>query len=397
MSLTTTKRFDTRAMEQAAFFGDTGEARINVEGIVEVAGVSDINVDNTSISSSGCYIGKSADGTDADFTVAYASDTTLTLSGYPAGVTGFSATDIEFVRHIDDATGTVVETYSRDDAAMDITANVLTVAGAAFTASDLFVVQTNIPRSLSSGASGAGGGSIVYTNAAGDFTATINNGTKTITITGLPFTLQAIHVAGGSIKKIAVTTNVLTTLTPTTIAVAGGLIALTGIDDFVTGDVVYMTLIGPDKWYDQDLDNAKTNVQNPDYAHYTDPDHIVDVTDATVDQHYSGEIFPASYPYLAIQLTANATTGAAGVVFKFWGTLNPDAATPADLAAAPSTDWADISVEVLGAATVTLGTAATESKIYNIDSPTMLHKYIIQYDPGHATNTVDIFIGKFSA
>ena len=396
MTLTTNKRFDTRAMEQAAFFTETGEPRVNIEGTVDLS-ATDINVDSSSVSSSGMYIGKSAAGTDADFTVEYQGPTTLTLSAYPAGVTAFNDMDIEIVRQID-STGDVTATYSRDDVVMDITANILTITGAVFTNTDTFVILTNVakPSSASSGG-GAGGGSIVYTNAAGDFTATINNGTKTITITGLPFTLENIHVAGGSIKKIAVTTNVLTTLTPTTIAVAGGLIALTGIDDFVTGDVVYMTLIGPDKWYDQDLDNAKTNVQNPDYAHYTDPDHIVDVTDATVDQHYSGEIFPASYPYLAIQLTANATTGAAGVVFKFWGTLNPDAATPADLAAAPSTDWADISVEVLGAATVTLGTAATESKIYNIDSPTMLHKYIIQYDPGHATNTVDIFIGKFSA
>ena len=36
-----------------------------------------------------------------------------------------------------------------------------------------------------------------------------------------------------------------------------------------------MTLIGPDKWYDLALDNAKVLVQNPQYAHYTDVETAV--------------------------------------------------------------------------------------------------------------------------
>ena len=52
------------------------------------------------------------------------------------------------------------------------------------------------------GNGGAGGGSIVYTNAAGDFIATPTSGAKTITITGLPFTLDVLNVAAGSIKLI---------------------------------------------------------------------------------------------------------------------------------------------------------------------------------------------------
>ncbi len=278
-SLTTNKIFTHKAKDYAYFNNDAGEPTAHIEGIVEIAGASDINVDNTTVNTGGGYVGKSADGTDADFTIAYASPTTLTLSSYPAGVSGFSATDIETVRHIDDATGLVTATYSRDDAAMSITANTLTVAGAAFTAADYFVIQTNVPRPSASGAGGgAGGGSIVYTNAAGDFTATANNGAKTITITGLPFTLEEINVAGGTIKKIAVTTDVVTTLTPTTIAVAGGVITLTGVDDFATGDVVYVTLIGPDKWYDRSLDTAKIVVQNPNSAHYTDVETLISET-----------------------------------------------------------------------------------------------------------------------
>jgi hypothetical protein len=213
----------------------------------------------------------------------------------------------------------------------------------------------------SSSAGGAGGGSIVYTNAAGDFVATANNGTKTITITGLPFTLEAKHVVGGSIKKINANDEV-SNVKLTDVSVAAGVITLTDeADNFVTADTLYVTLIGPDKWYDRAQDSAKQLVQNPEWAHYTDVEHIIDDTDATVDQHYSPEIFMDGYRNLAIQLTATCTTGAAGVVFKIWGTLNTAAATPADLDAAPSADWIDLSTDILGAATVTLGTAASES------------------------------------
>ena len=250
--------------------------------------------------------------------------------------------------------------------------------------------------SLGGSGGGGGGGNDTYDNI-DDFTATANVGTKTITVTALPYTLEGKHVVGGALIKKENAAGEQTVLNLSTVQVAGGIITLANIDDFVAGETIsYMVLKGPDK-YDSENDSQKVSVDNPKYAHYTDPEHIVDATNATVDQHYSGEIFPASYPYLEIQLTANATTGAAGVAFKFWGTLNPDAATPADLDAAPSTDWADISAEILGAAIVTLGTVATESKVYTIDRPTMYYKYIIQYDPGHATNTVDVFIRKFSA
>ncbi len=44
-------------------------------------------------------VGKSAAATGEDFSVVYASPTTLTLGAYPAGVTGLTATDIVAVNH----------------------------------------------------------------------------------------------------------------------------------------------------------------------------------------------------------------------------------------------------------------------------------------------------------
>jgi len=151
------------------------------------------------------------------------------------------------------------------------------------------------------GGGGIGGGSIVYTNAADDFVATINNGTKTITITGLPFTLEAKHVYAGSIKKQAVTTDLVTDVAITKVSVAGGVITVANeSSNFVTGDEVVVTLIGPDKHYDRALDTDKSTIDNPGYAHHTDPNPLVDETDLGID----GEADPhAGAPTLVFQET----------------------------------------------------------------------------------------------
>ena len=249
--------------------------------------MTDLEVDLASVGAGSTYIGKDAAATGGDFTVTYTAATQLTLSDYPAPYTGFTATDIEFIRQIN-AAGVVVATYTRDDTAMAIAANVLTVTGAVFTNTDTFVVVTNIPRIVSS-APAAGGGKSIFSNAQGDFTATPTNGATTITITGLPFTLEAIHVLPGFIIKKTVTTNVKTVLNPTSVSVAAGVITLGGIENFVTGDEVTLVLIGPDKAYDQALNTDLNTTQNPDYGHYTDVEHIIDEEDLGLSDTDDGD------------------------------------------------------------------------------------------------------------
>ena len=181
--------------------------------------MTDLEVDIQSISSGNVYVGKPSTATGADFTTAYGGTaTTITLSNFPAPYTGFVDEDIEVVRQINN-TGTVVATYTRDDVAMSIAGGVtLTVTGATFAATDTFIVGTNIPR-ISSALPSVGGGKGIYSNAQGDFVATITNGTTNITITGLPFTLEATHVLPGFIIKDAVTTHLKTVLSPTSVSV----------------------------------------------------------------------------------------------------------------------------------------------------------------------------------
>ncbi len=101
----------------------------------------DVNVDSNSVDTSG-YVGK-AGGTNGDFTVAYTSATTITLSSLPSDVSAFTADDIVTVMQIA-STGAVTNTYTRDDATMTMSGNVLTVTGATFASGDTFVVYTNV-------------------------------------------------------------------------------------------------------------------------------------------------------------------------------------------------------------------------------------------------------------
>jgi hypothetical protein len=255
----------------------------------------------------------------------------------------------------------------------------------------LLVGYADAAASVSSGA--AGGGSIVYTNAAGDFVATPTTGSKVITISGLTaFTLDYINLIGGSIKKIAAAggdpVNLYTGTT--SIAISGNDITLADIDDFTAGDIVYVTLIGPDKNRDAALDSEKSVTQNPEWAHYIDPVHLVDDSNATVDQHYSAPIIADGYRGIGFHFVGDSDTS--GVTFKIFGTLNPAAATPADGDALPDLDWFDMTTAITGGATVVLdgGNAAV-----HFAANQMPYKYIIQYEPDHATNETDIFIRKY--
>jgi hypothetical protein len=144
MDLSTTKSFTHKAKDYTSFYNQDGEPRVNIEGVVEIAGGTDINVESTGpISDPSFYIGKSSTMIGGDFDVAYTAATQLTFSNYPAAITAFTADDIELVRHFN-AAGDVVATYHRDDARMTLVADVLTVTGATFGATDTFLVATNV-------------------------------------------------------------------------------------------------------------------------------------------------------------------------------------------------------------------------------------------------------------
>jgi hypothetical protein len=140
----------------------------------------------------------------------------------------------------------------------------------------------------STGASAAtGGGSSTYSTAQGDITATPTVGTTNITVTGLPFTLTAEQIANGVVKRIA-SDGTVTVVDTGSVVVSGGVITLADADNFVSGDTVSVSLTGPDKAYDEALDSNIVSVLNPDYAHWTSVEHLIDESDLGIDATYDG-------------------------------------------------------------------------------------------------------------
>lgn len=92
------------------------------------------------------YVGKVA-GHNGDFNVARLDADTLSITSFPPGVTEIFSDDIEFVRQIA-MDGTVTRQWDRNDVAITINADRITVAGAAFKTTDRFVVWTNINKDV---------------------------------------------------------------------------------------------------------------------------------------------------------------------------------------------------------------------------------------------------------
>lgn len=245
---------------------------------------------------------------------------------------------------------------------------------------EVMLVDSDGKEITSLGGGGAGGGSIVYTNLAGDFVATPNNGTKTITITQLPFVLTAAHVAAGSIKKINVS-GLVTPVPVTSITVTGGVITLADADNFASTDTLIVTLIGPDKAYDNSLDSGIQSVLNPEYAHYTSPEVVTTTVGTTTGWTYFTSLYTESFKYGALQFIGVANLN---VDITLWATLDETATEPVSGATnVPGATWIDVTNALLGAASINI-TGAT-SKMYFLDTPIMPDRLMIMVTIGAAS------------
>lgn len=110
---------------------------------IDLGASAEISLDANSISTSG-LVGKSSGG---DFTTAYAGATTIDCTSLPTYHGTLIADDIISVVQVATGGG-VTATYHRDDVVMTVATNTITVTGAAFVASDTFVVYTNIARQV---------------------------------------------------------------------------------------------------------------------------------------------------------------------------------------------------------------------------------------------------------
>jgi len=240
---------------------------------------------------------------------------------------------------------------------------------------------------------GAGGGSIVYTNAANDFQAAVTVAAKTITLTELPFVLESKHVVGGTIVKVDSAGN------PTTIfngsqqfTVSGDVITLPDADDFVSGDTVVVTLIADDKAYAKLQDALKVLIQNSEWAHYTTVQPLIGVTnDAELTVQYKYFTADGFRNWLFEINGLDAGT----LAMKLYATLDPDETAPATgVAVAAASSWLDITDDVFG----TSGgiSSATRIKYLKpINTPYMPFAFLVEFDFGSSTNDLAVKLRKY--
>lgn len=143
-----TLRTDGQTIDIQKYLADAYTTDVNGDIALRTTAsiTGDVNIDNNSVNTGG-LIGK-ATGTNGDFTTAYSTGTSITLSSLPTGVSAIKADDVISVMQIS-STGNVTKTYTRDDAIMTATGTdptTLTITGATFSNTDTFVVYTNIER-----------------------------------------------------------------------------------------------------------------------------------------------------------------------------------------------------------------------------------------------------------
>ncbi len=231
----------------------------------------------------------------------------------------------------------------------------------------------------SSTGSSVGGGSNTYSNINDtDFIAVANVGTKTITITGAPFTLESKNVISGAIKK-ETSDGTVETLALTTVAVAGGVITLDDIVAFDVGDLVTVQIQGPDKRADISLNTELNTVQNPEYDHYTAAQTIVSEVDKAMGTYFV-EVQHDSYKNACIHVDNGVN-----VSVKVYATLDPTATS------ASATGWIDKTTDIFGTATVPASTSVLEYAIN--EQP---ERYLVSYTTTSGTNTISVFWKKYS-
>jgi len=249
----------------------------------------DINVNSESNSvNTGGYIGKPS-GLNGDFTTAYASATTITLSSLPSDVSSINNEDIISIAQFN-SSGAVVKLYYRDDTTIACSGTdptTVTVTGASFGATDSFIVMTNIERLASSTPSV----NSEYKSPS-DFSVAYTSST-TLTLSGLPFTIsdssQLVYI-----KKIPITGNAeiyVNGADGVTMTVSSNVLTISGlVTPFASGDVYEVGINAQNKAYDSstnsDLVSSLKNVWNQ----YTDAETLVTAQDLTATQDNLGSV-----------------------------------------------------------------------------------------------------------
>ena len=233
------------------------------------------------------YIGKNS-GTNADFTVAYTAATQITLSDFTPDITQIYESDIEVIRQCT-AGGVLVAKWTHANSTInDNGSSVITVTEAAFGATDLFVVFTNIPKPS------GGGGGIEADFKIGSWDGTVTYAsTTTLTLAGayptINYDSQIIYIkyTDATLDEAEIFRNgqggVLIEHS------AGTLTLVNAGTPFAATNVYEVGISATPLSLDIASDTTKTTEQAPDYGHYTDAESLVSEADLGIAETGDGD------------------------------------------------------------------------------------------------------------
>lgn len=130
-----------------------------------------------------------------------------------------------------------------------------------------------------------------------------------------------------------------------------------------------------DKTYDSTTNSNSSSSVNPEWAHYTCAEHVVDEANVAAGTNYT-VINMDGYRQLVLQVL-----GTGGVTFTAYATLSDDASNTNST----DTQWVDKSTELLGAASVVDSSALVKNDFI------MYKKVMIKYVTSDSTNAVDVW------
>jgi len=221
-------------VKKVLVLGGDGETRVTTSNPLPTDATLSGTVDVETIAVPGdCYIGKPSGG---DFVTVYTSATTITCSGLPSDHTTLIDEDIVSIVQIS-SSGSIVETYVRKEAAMNVAANVITVTGASFSSGDTFVIYTNV----ASASGGGGGGDVNLTQIVGTATSVnagnVDAGTQRVAIATDDVNLAAINTStSASATDLAAIEVLNTDIKTATESSATDLAAIEVLNTTIAGD-----------------------------------------------------------------------------------------------------------------------------------------------------------------
>lgn len=247
-------------------------------------------------------------------------------------------------------------------------------------ANDLKILGTLHPNILTSPGS--------YSSAKNDFIVAVNTGTKSITLSSTPFTVEIKNIILGAAYISTVSGSSYTTET----------LSLNNIDfiydtitfndftrDFTSDDEVILVLTGPERGYDSLLNSLLTIDLNPVWEKYSDTTTIVSSTNSAINNYF--EIINwgnFNHGYLTM-----LATDPSGCTVRIYTEVIPDSTIPSN-GGSPSSGWIDITSTITSVNT----NSQTQIKFYEV-LDFRPDRLLIEYVFTSATNAIDAYVKKW--